>query len=175
MTRTLETERLILRAVTDNDTAAIYNTWCCDPEVAKYMTWNAHKSIEDTRMVMDYWLSEYGKEDCYRWGIALKRNGELIGMIDVNGYDDDGYPMIGYCSGKRFWGNGYMTEALIAVRDLLIKEGYKELRISAVDDNKGSNRVIQKAGFEYTETRNVIHSPMKPDLVTMNYYIYRKN
>lgn len=175
MTRTLETERLILRAVTDNDTAAIFNNWCCDPEVAKYMTWSAHRSISDTRMVMDYWLSEYGREDCYRWGIALKTDGTLIGMIDVVGYDDDGLPIIGYCSGRKFWGNGYMTEALIAVRDQLIKEGFKELRISAVDENKGSNRVIQKAGFEYVETRVEPHSPMKPDLVTINYYIYKNH
>ncbi|MBR5087878.1 MAG: GNAT family N-acetyltransferase, partial [Ruminiclostridium sp.] len=81
--KTLETERLKLRAVTENDIQAIFENWASDPEVTKFMTWNPHKSTEDTRMIMDYWLSEYAKPDCYRYGMELKSDGTLIGMIDV--------------------------------------------------------------------------------------------
>ena len=169
MMKTLETDRLKLRAVTEDDTRAIYEGWATDPEVTKYMTWNPHKSIEDTRMIMDYWLHEYEKPDCYRWGLELKESGALIGMIDVVSFEDN-VPVIGYCEAKKYWNNGYMTEALGAVTKLLFADGYSEIKIGAVEENKGSNRVIQKAGFTYVESSNVPMSPVKPDIVTINTY-----
>ena len=43
--RELETERLRLRALRNEDTQAVFDGWASDPEVTKYLTWNAHKSI----------------------------------------------------------------------------------------------------------------------------------
>ena len=174
MMKTLETERLILRAVTEADTQDIYERWASDPEVTRWLTFNPHRSIEDTRMIMDYWLSEYGKENCYRWGIVLKEENMLIGMIDVVSYDDEGTPVLGYCEAKKHWGHGYMTEALKAVTALLFEDGFKKISVGAVDENKGSNRVIQKAGFTYVDSVNVPHSPMKPEIVTINNYVLEK-
>ena len=170
----LETKRLKLRKVTEADTQAIFDNWASDPEVTRYMTWNPHKSVEHTRMIMDYWLSEYGKPDCYRWVLVPKGESDPIGMIDVVSIDEEGHPVIGYCESKRYWGRGLMTEALQAVMELLLEDGSEELRISAVDDNKASNRVIQKAGFTYLESKNVPMSPVKPDMVTLNTYFLRK-
>ena len=134
------------------------------------MTWNAHKSIEDTRGYMCFILDEYKKEDTYRWGIELRETGELIGMIDVGGYED-GSPTVGYSSGRAYWGNGYMTEALKAVVSALFKDGYDTIKICAADDNIGSNRVIQKCGFEYVCSKTEPISRIKPDTVLkVNYY-----
>ncbi|MBP3857797.1 MAG: GNAT family N-acetyltransferase [Ruminiclostridium sp.] len=170
----LETERLILRAVEESDTRAVFENWANDPQVTRYMTWNPHRSIEDTRMIMDYWLSEYGKDTTYRWVIVPKNGQEPVGMIDVVGYDDDGSAIIGYCEARKMWNRGYMTEALKAVTALLLEDGIKKLKISAVDENKASNRVIQKAGFTYVDSVNTPLSPVKPELVTLNNYIMEK-
>ncbi len=164
------TERLHLRYVTADDTQRIFDCWASDPEVAEFVTWNAHKSIEDTKAFMDYILKEYQKPDCYRWGIELADTGELIGMIDVVGYHN-GSPVIGYSSGKAYWGNGYMTEALRAVVSQLLDDGYETLVIEAVDKNIGSNRVIQKAGFKLIGTREDRLSAAKQNrLVRINSY-----
>ena len=112
--RTIETERLTLREVRESDTQTIFERWASDPEVTRYMTWNPHRSIEDTRMVMDYWLSEYGKDNTYRWVLVPRGEDKPIGIIDVVSYDD-GVPVLGYCEGRKYWGQGYMTEALRAV------------------------------------------------------------
>ena len=74
-------------------------------------------------------------------------------MIDVVDFLE-GVPVLGYCSGRAFWNNGYMTEALKAVRDELFSMGCGKIRIEAVAENIGSNRVIEKAGFTFTGVRS---------------------
>ncbi len=165
----LQTERLRLRAVRRGDVQRIYDFWASDPEVTKYLTWLPHASVEVTSLVMDHWLAEYDKPDTYRYGIELKESGELIGMIDVVGYRG-GDPVIGYCSGRPAWGHGYMTEALKAVCAMLFDEGFRTILIQAVEENIGSNRVIQKAGFTFTGSVRQPQSAIKPQIVTLNEY-----
>lgn len=101
--RELKTERLLLRYITREDVPAIYEGWANDPEVARYVTWNAHEDISVTENRMDFWLEEYKKPDCCRYGIERLSDGALMGMIDVVGYHH-GNPVIGYCSGRKYWG-----------------------------------------------------------------------
>ncbi len=171
--RELETERLKLRRIRREDTQRIFDFWARDPEVTRYLTWQPHTSVEVTELVMDHWLAEYEKPDTYRYGIELKESGELIGMIDVVGYHH-GNPVIGYCSGRPAWGHGYMTEALKAVCEMLFDEGYPMIRIEAIKENIGSNRVIQKAGFTFANSREAPLSELKPEIVTIHsYYLTR--
>lgn len=168
--REIETERLKLRFLKADDAQTIFDNWASDPEVPRYMTWNVHTSVGTTKAVVNEWLTHYGEPGCYRWGIELKETGELIGMIDVVEYEENNVPQIGYCSGRRWWNNGYMTEALIAVTAELFNDGFGELYIRAVRENIGSNRVIQKAGFEFTGTLEGPQSEAKPHIVTVNTY-----
>ena len=145
--RELETKRLLLRKLRKNDAESIFGNWASDSEVAKYVTWNAHKDINETKAILDMWLAEYDSDSCYRYGIENKADGELIGMIDVVGYHH-GNPVIGYCSCRRYWGNGFMTEALGAVMKELAEDGFDTFVIEAAEDNVASNRVIVKNGFQ---------------------------
>ena len=165
----LETGRLRLRKIRREDTQRIFDCWASDPAVTKYLTWLPHESPAVTAQIMEMWLADYEKPDCYRFGIELRESGELIGMIDVVGYRG-GEPVIGYCSGRAYWGNGYMTEALKAVCAMLFDEGYPAIVIEAVEENIGSNRVIQKAGFTYVGSRREPQSAVKPELVTIRSY-----
>ena len=171
--RELKTERLLLRYITREDVPAIYEGWANDPEVARYVTWNAHEDISVTEKIKDFWLEENKKPDCYRYGIERLSDGALMGMIDVVGYHH-GNPVIGYCSGRKYWGNGYMTEALKAVTEELFSDGYETIRIGAVKENIGSNRVIQKAGFEFVGSREEQISEIKPEIMTINSYHLKK-
>lgn len=166
----LTTKRLLLRAVTRGDAQAVFDNWACDPEVSKYLTWQPHQTIADTHAIMDKWLAEYEKEDCRRYGIERLEDGVLMGMIDVVGYHY-GKPVIGYCSGRAFWGKGYMTEALRAVVDELFSSGYNRIILEAVAENTGSCRVAQKAGFSYVGSRVTRLSRFKPYEVTLNSYL----
>lgn len=170
----LETERLLLRRIRREDAQRIYDCWASDPEVTRYLTWQPHASVAVTEAIVARWLADYDKPDTYRYGIELRETGELIGMIDVVGYHH-GNPVIGYCSGSAYWGNGYMTEALKALCAALFEAGYSMIRIEAVRENIGSNRVIQKAGFRFANSREQPMSESKPEIVTINsYYLPRE-
>ena len=165
----LSTERLILRRLTNEDANSIYNNWANDPEVTKYVTWNEHKSIEDTKQILAIWLKEYKEPKTIRYGIVLKENNELIGAIDVVDYIDNN-PEIGYCLSRKYWNKGYMTEACKAVVEYLFAIGYKTILIEADERNIGSNRVIEKVGFKYTNKETKPCSSFKPDIITVNWY-----
>lgn len=84
---------------------------------------------------------------------------------------------MGYILGKKFWGKGFMTEAVIAVLDFLLNEvGFKEIKATYVSLNPASGKVMEKAGMQYVETipraiqrkgycgDKIIYSIQKPSL-----------
>ena len=150
----LETERLILRYLKEDDLTSLYDAWS-DDKVTKYVSFDTYTSIEAAKERVGIWLERYKNEKCYRWIIERKEDGELFGVIDVVGYADDGAPEIGYLSRRRFWGNGYMTEALGAVTEYLFSEGFSSVVVEAFVPNVGSNRVIQKNGFTLVGGRDM--------------------
>ena len=47
--KTLKTERLRLRKVKLADADAIFREYAQDPEVTKFVSWQAHRSLDETR------------------------------------------------------------------------------------------------------------------------------
>ena len=45
----LETDRLILRRIELNDAEKMFNNWCNDEEVTRYLPWEPHGKIEVTK------------------------------------------------------------------------------------------------------------------------------
>ena len=166
---TLETNRLILRPFELSDAEQMFSNWASDPEVTKYLTWNYHESIETTKMILNMWLEEYNKPERINFGIVLKDKNELIGGIDVCGYIDS-IPVIGYTLSRKYWNQGFMTEASLEVIKLLKSLGYHKIKIDAVVENIGSNKVIQKLGGELVNTK-VEYFSSKQKEFTINEYI----
>lgn len=142
----LKTDRLILRRFQPSDAESIYNNWANDPEVAEHLTWQAHADISVSQSVLDSWLGGYDSSDFYQWGIELA--GELIGSIGCKGPDPELNSIeVGYAIGRRYWGHGYMTEALGAVIDYLFAEGNNRVWAYHDLDNPASERVLEKSGM----------------------------
>ena len=166
----IETNRLLLRRFVIEDADKMFDNWANDSEVTKYMTWNPHESVEQTKAILKMWIKDYEKPNTYRFAITLKQTNELIGSIDVVDYVN-GYPEIGYCLSRKHWNKGYMTEALKSFVIYLSDKGYKEIVIEADVRNIGSNRVIEKCGFSFTHREEKEHcSQFKPEPITVNWY-----
>lgn len=165
----LETERLILRKLRSDDCDRIFSCWANDEVVTRYLTWLPHESVDVTRKILNSWLEEYSRSDCYRFGIELKESRQLIGMLDVVEYIN-GNPEIGYVLGREYWNHGYMTEAFAAVIQYLFEEGFYCIYIRADERNIGSNAVIKKNSFEFVKKETIPCSACKPELVTLNKY-----
>ena len=166
----LITERLVLRKLKKEDAEPMFRNWCSDPEVAKYTLWVAHEDVSVTKKLVDMWLEEEKDDKTVRFFITQKGSDEPIGSIDVVHYYD-GIPEIGYCLSRKFWNQGYMTEACKAFINYLFELGHSKILIRADARNVGSNRVIVKCGFKFTHTEFIEHSSeVRPESVTVNWY-----
>jgi ribosomal-protein-alanine N-acetyltransferase len=147
----LETDRIILRPLNLQDAEAVYNNWASDPEVAKFLRWSAHDSID----VTIWWLGEEEKdfscEKSFNWGFVLKETGELIGSGGLHFSEEKNMFELGYCLAKKYWGLGLATEASRAFLDFA-KNTLKQTHLFSghAKDNVASGAVIKKLGFVLT-------------------------
>lgn len=148
----LETERVILRRLKENDAEEVFKNWTSDDEVSKYMRWSTHKNIEETKE----WLKQE-EESCkdnsyYTWGIILKETGELIGSISAIFRNEENRYEIGYNIMKKYWNNGYTTESLKCIMNYLINDQkIKKFICKHATLNPASGKVMQKVGFKYVK------------------------
>ena len=151
-TKTIETERLILRPFVMEDAEAVFRNWASDDEVTKHLTWPTHGSVEVSRAVLSDWTSHYGEPDFYQWAIVLKENGpEPIGSITVVGINSKvECATMGYCMSRAHWRKGIMAEALRALIAFLFDEvGFNRIEADHDPNNPASGRVMEKAGMRH--------------------------
>lgn len=165
----LKTVRLTLRKIKKSDAKHIFENYAKDEEVVKFLTWNAHKTVKETKKIVDFWLEEEKDPRAIRYVITLNNFDEPIGMIDVVKFNGD-IPEIGYCLSRKMWRQGYMTEACKRLLKYLFDIGFKEVTIEAIEENVGSNKVIEKCGFEYLGKEKRQLSKIKPQIVVVNRY-----
>lgn len=150
-TKTLETERLILRSFTAQDGPAMFRNWTGDPEVTRFLTWPAHPSEEVSCQLAAYWEEKGKQPDIYQWAIVLRELGEPIGSLAVVAREDEIEKCeLGYCIGRAWWGKGIMPEAVKRVIQYLFEEvGMNRIEAGHDVDNPASGRVMQKAGMAF--------------------------
>jgi len=144
----LETEDLILRPIRRRDVRDIH-AYASDPEVARYVLWDAHKTLADTRRYIHWIHRQYRQGFPSSWALELKSTGRVIGSIGFVWYSEDNRSAeLGYSLARPFWNQGYATQALAAV----VRSAFDRLpvhRLEAEHDvrNPASGRVMLKCGF----------------------------
>lgn len=146
---TLETERFILRELTDDDTTAIFEIMS-DPEVSRYLGRPPMATMEEAKRRVDIFKNEFTKQDGYAWAITRREDGYMIGFILFWGIDPAHYRAeAAYSLRSQFWGQGITPEAMTAGIDFMFKTvGLHSLKAQTDPDNKASRRVLEKLGFE---------------------------
>ena len=148
--RVIETERLIMRPLQEGDAPFIYKNWTSDPMVTRYLTWDAHASLQDTENYVRYKLKR-NSEDPYRfdWVLVLKETGEPIGEMEgVRASLQDNLVEMGDAIGSKFWNRGIATEALKAfIRYLFEVAEVEKIVACHISTNPASGRVMEKAGM----------------------------
>ncbi len=146
----LETERLRLRPLIAADAESAFKNWTSDPDVAKYMRWELHRDITQTREWLRSEEAEIEGESVYNWGFILKETGELIGSGGLVFVQAKGMYELGYNIMKRYWGQGLATEAAQKIiefgKDSLMQ---KRFYCCHAKENPAPGRVMTKAGFRY--------------------------
>ena len=153
-TKVLKTERLCLRRFIVADANAMFENWASNANVTRFLTWHPHDNVNVTRSLLAEWVKGYEKPDFYQWAIEVIEIGQPIGSISVVRINEAADEVeIGYCIGEKWWGKGYVAEALDRLIDFLFHE-INVRRICAKHDvaNPNSGKVMQKCGMQYEGT-----------------------
>ena len=141
----LETERLILRSWTTKDVEFLYKSFN-DFDVAK----NLNIPFPYKKEYAKEFIEKHQKndEDNYNFAIIQKPN-NIIGGISLNFDVAAGEENARVWLAKKWWGNGYATEACSAMINLCFKnQKYKKIIAGYYQFNKASKKLHKKLGFK---------------------------
>jgi len=144
MNKLIETERLVLRPLTEKDAEDAFE-WLGNPMVNRYMPYSLYDNVNQVKA----WISSI-EDDENEFAFCLKESNKVIGAGSIT-YDAErnGYEL-GYNLSESYWGKGYATEAAKA----LIQWAYEVLGAhdfcsNHANANVASGNVIKKCGFQF--------------------------
>ncbi len=148
-TKLLKTDSLILRKFEESDALEVFNGYI-NQEKFLYYANKKRLNLKEVEELMKNISSSYNAS-VYNWVITKRDTKEIIGSINLKTQDNG--LLFNYAIDDRFSGNGFMTEALVAVRDFALKElEVDRIFGGCVKENIASKRVMEKSGFVYTHT-----------------------
>jgi ribosomal-protein-alanine N-acetyltransferase len=146
----LPTERLRLRRLDLDDAPDVF-AYASDPEVSRYTTWEAHKTIQDSLAFLMSAIELYKTFQVAPWGMEHKREAKIIGTCGFVYWNlRHRRAEIAYALARPYWNQGYTTEAVRAVLDF----GYRVMGLNRIEarcdvPNVASARVMEKAGMKF--------------------------
>ena len=145
----LETDRLILRYMREEDTHDIFVNINHDKDVLKYFI---DKYVEnESEMTLDKTMKLCLESEKYLFAIELKDTHEVIGMILQCSTPNKVFNSseIGYAIGQKHWNKGYVTEAFNKIIEFMFLLGIHKVVASHIVGNNASKRVMEKCGLVY--------------------------
>ncbi|SDL29505.1 Protein N-acetyltransferase, RimJ/RimL family [Arthrobacter sp. ov407] len=141
----LQTERLLLRDYTLDDSAAVHS-FASDVRIAEYVEWGPN-TADDTREFLE--LCVAAQRGAIRTNFTLAvtlPSGDPFGSVGLAVDRDRGE--LGYVIDADHWGRGYATEAAAS----LLRFGKETLRLRDITatcrpENSASARVLEKIGM----------------------------
>lgn len=150
--RQIETKRLVLRQFEN-----------CDAKRVQLLAGNREVSSTTANIPYPYpdglaekWISShaqnYAAKSTVTYTICLKSSGELIGCVSVMNLSSE-QPELGYWLGVDYWGDGYCTEACIALIEFCIESFCLTVIYGKhLTRSPASGKVMEKCGLSYIST-----------------------
>lgn len=146
----MTTERLILRGWQPADADAVFR-YASDPDVAKYMSWDRHRDIDDTHCFFNDFVADQYEQHQLEYAVCERANPELaIGGVGLYWRSrEDRVMEIGYVLAKEYWGRGYVPEAARSLlRHAVATTNVYRIYAPIFADNVKSRRAAEKMGFQ---------------------------
>ena len=143
----LETERLLLREMTQDDLPALQGILQDEETMYAY---NGAFDEAETQAWLDRQLSRYAQYGFGLWAVVLKESGGMIGQcgLTMQPWRGDEVLEVGYLFNRAFWHHGYATEVARGCMeyafDLL---GAREVCSIIRETNLPSRRVAERNGM----------------------------
>jgi ribosomal-protein-alanine N-acetyltransferase len=144
----IETDRLILNKISMDDQMDIWELFG-DEQVTTFTDFSTRVNYEDSKKVLDYFISCYEQREQYRFAIRLKETNEMIGTFGLFAFDDTSdLAEIGYELKRKYWKKGYMTECLGGiVETFFLKMNGHRLEAIITPENIDSEKMLVRCGF----------------------------
>ena len=139
---TINTERLVLRRLTENDIPAMSKLFG-SKKVTKYLAGDT--PTPDARSMLK--LVQARRE--HDWAVTLSETGEYIGQCIIARVTADYLGEIGCLLLPDFWKKGYAKEALSAVEEYCVNTlNLKRLCARMDNGNGGAKKLFESLGYE---------------------------
>jgi len=145
----LQTERLLLREITLEDTSAVF-AFRSDPEVQRY-NGGALTHLDQAADLIRQLAAGYQEQTMLEWGVTLQGgDGSVLGLFGyANWSQAHRRAEIGYCLRRDYWRQGIGEEALRAI----IAFGFDAMNLNRIHacpwvENVASVRLLEKLGFQ---------------------------
>lgn len=152
--KTVETEQFILRPARLSDAEDMFEYYK-ENKVVKYLPFNAHKSVEETRRFINiFFIKNYKNGKIGHLAIVSKEDGKVIGNIGLNNVEiGDTKGEIGICINPKYWGGDIATKLTVCT----LKYGFDYLNMNKLvaityEDNKYTRKSLESLGFKYIST-----------------------
>ena len=148
--RILETERLIIRHLTQDDGEFIFEL-LNEPAFVRNIADRGVRTIDDAQAyILNGPVDSYAKNGFGLFAVELKETGLPIGVCGLIRRDVLPDVDIGYALLERYWNKGYAHEAAAAV----LNYGYKTIKLKRIIafitlDNAASAKVLEKIGLQF--------------------------
>lgn len=145
----LQTERLLLRALTPADLEFVYQHFT-DPDVTRYLhDEEPIRTRQEAQEIVEFYTKP-GFKPHNRWMILRKSDDRPIGTCGYHNWQKRHFRAeIGYDLDKALWNQGFMTEALVEV----IEFGFRTMKLNRIEalvhpHNRASIRLLEKLHFQ---------------------------
>jgi len=142
------TPRLWIRAFMEGDAEGIHG-YASDPATARYMVWPRHRTLEDSRATLEYFLGGYARRDDLPLAVVRRSDGLLLGCVGFQ-YPLRRSPWMAWMLRSDAWGQGYAYEAASAA----LRWGWRafphwmQMEAPIHPRNQGSLALARKLGFQ---------------------------
>jgi RimJ/RimL family protein N-acetyltransferase len=138
----LETERLLLRPLAEDEAAALADLLAGDWQAIKQPGRMPHPA---TASALRRWIALHVAPASHSFLLLRREDDAPLGCIGFGG--SGRMAELGYVLGRPFWGRGYATEGVRAMMTHAPAVGFRGLEAYSFIDNPASARVLLKAGF----------------------------
>ena len=153
MEATLADGKAQLRLLRDDDAEALW-PYVSNPELSKFMSWDPHANIDQTRAFITDVRRRMDEGSNVTWVVELE--GKASGLVSLIGilrthrslrYDKG---ELAYWLGPEFRGRGIATEAVAAAMCFGFEElGLNKITVAHVRENDASKNLILRLGFRH--------------------------
>ncbi len=145
----LETSRLVLREIVEQDAEALFRIFS-NPDVMRYYDTEVFTSLTQAQQLVVRQRYRFEQKQRFRWGIALKETNELIGTCGfVNWERRQFYAELGYELAQKYWRQGLMSEVVGAMIDFgFVHMDLHRIEAMIVPENIASAQLLRKLGFQ---------------------------